>query len=245
MRSNIEPVVRFKDYPILFLRYLLTWKIIRQCTSYSQHELRTYVKEFLLSNPFTDGFHPFTNPDHFKSAVLYALCRRRNPNVVIETGVASGTSSVGILLALERNEAGHLYSIDLPKKVYTTDWGQSYTDEFPGGVTGWRVKEHLRHRWSLIKGSSQDLLADLLNHVGYVDIFYHDGEHTASNMSFEMEHSWSKLTAGGLLVVDNINWNQSFFDFCWKKSISPTIIYPYVGIAMKPNKSKNSDVRIQ
>ena len=46
--------------------------------------------------------------------VLYAVCRIRNPGIVVETGVASGVSSSYILCALENNEHGELYSIDQP-----------------------------------------------------------------------------------------------------------------------------------
>ena len=46
--------------------------------------------------------------------VLYAVCRRQNPDIVVETGVASGVSSSYILCALEKNGHGELYSIDMP-----------------------------------------------------------------------------------------------------------------------------------
>ena len=40
--------------------------------------------------------------------VLYAICRRRELDTVVETGVASGVSSSHILSALEKNKHGQL-----------------------------------------------------------------------------------------------------------------------------------------
>src|SRR6266403_4839363 len=45
---------------------------------------------------------------------LYVICRALEPEVVIETGVASGLSSAYILKALSDNVRGRLYSVDLP-----------------------------------------------------------------------------------------------------------------------------------
>jgi hypothetical protein len=45
---------------------------------------------------------------------VWCLLRHLRPEKVIETGVARGFTSRFILEALERNSAGHLWSIDLP-----------------------------------------------------------------------------------------------------------------------------------
>lgn len=45
-------------------------------------------------------------------AKLYALVREREPDVVVETGVYHGVSTAAILLGLDANDRGTLYSID-------------------------------------------------------------------------------------------------------------------------------------
>src|SRR5262245_22506164 len=45
--------------------------------------------------------------------LLYLLTRAFRPEVFVETGVLNGFSSAFILLAMEHNHAGTLYSIDL------------------------------------------------------------------------------------------------------------------------------------
>lgn len=49
-------------------------------------------------------------------ALVYAIVRVLKPEIVVETGVASGLSSAYILQALEENRKGKLYSIDLPAR---------------------------------------------------------------------------------------------------------------------------------
>lgn len=45
---------------------------------------------------------------------LHALVLLKKPEMMIETGVAHGSSSVAILSAMEKVQKGELYSIDLP-----------------------------------------------------------------------------------------------------------------------------------
>ena len=57
----------------------------------------------------------FANLSPLSSKRLYALLRRLQPEVLVETGVCNGVSSAVILHALHANERGHLYSVDLPE----------------------------------------------------------------------------------------------------------------------------------
>ena len=137
--------------------------------------------------------------------VLYAICRTQKPDIVVETGVSSGVSSSYILSALEKNERGQLYSIDLPS------WQENQS--------GWMIPEYLRHRWYLTLGRSSETLEPLLMKVGDIDIFLHDSDHSYQNMRWEFETAWTYLKAGGLLLSNNINYNDVFADFCRDHSI--------------------------
>ncbi|MFC1946348.1 class I SAM-dependent methyltransferase [Chloroflexota bacterium] len=131
--------------------------------------------------------------------VLYTLCRKVKPDVVIETGVASGVSSSYILCGLHENNNGVLYSIDL-------SWRE--------GQSGWLVPGYLRYRWQLIMGRSSDKLPPLLDSLKTIDIFLHDSEHTYQNMLFEYQTAWTYLQPGGLLLSHNIDTSDAFPDFC-------------------------------
>ena len=50
----------------------------------------------------------------FERSIPYLLVRLIKPKCIVETGVSAGVSSAYILQALQDNEKGMLYSIDLP-----------------------------------------------------------------------------------------------------------------------------------
>jgi predicted O-methyltransferase YrrM len=146
---------------------------------------------------------------------LYRLLRDRRPTICIETGVCNGTSSAIILQALERNRHGRLYSIDFPEFTDSTGefWHKGGAVIPQGKEPGWLVPEHLRSRWELIIGRSQDELEPLLARLGRIDFFLHDSEHSYEWMSFEFSAVMPHLRKGGLMVSDDTDWNSAFEDF--------------------------------
>ena len=179
------------------------------------------------------GFDWVRRTDKFKATILYAICRQLRPSQVVETGVASGTSAVGILAALRDNDYGHLYSIDLPGASYTRDDGIPWVDPLDGRPTGWRVPPDLRGRWSLALGPSRKLLEETLLKLGSIDLFYHDSEHTEVNMDFEIRSAWAALRSGGILLVDNIDWSASFSKFIESHPAKTGILFPHLGLIQR------------
>lgn len=144
----------------------------------------------------------YSDGDPALAAAVWCAVRHLHPERVVETGVARGVTSRFILEALERNGAGHLWSIDLPHL-------------FEPGVhdeTGAAVPSTCRARWTYVHGSSRRRLPALLRDIGPVNVFVHDSLHTARNMRFEMDEVWNILTPGGLMIVDDV-CNQSFREF--------------------------------
>ena len=82
----------------------------------------------------------------------YAAVRALRPDLVVETGVASGVSSAYILLALERNAKGTLHSVEIGDTSYLP------ANKEPG----WIVPEWLRSRWRLHIGDVRAVLPGLL-----------------------------------------------------------------------------------
>jgi predicted O-methyltransferase YrrM len=125
-----------------------------------------------------------------------------HPETVVETGVARGITSYFILDALERNGAGHLWSIDIPPLVALDLRSE----------TGAAVPEGLRHRWTYVEGSSRARLPGLLAQLPPVDLFVHDSMHTKRNVDFELDCVWPALHASGILIADDIQRSASFAD---------------------------------
>ncbi len=134
---------------------------------------------------------------------IWCLARHLRPVNVVETGVARGLTSRVVLEALERNGMGHLWSIDRPPALART-----LHDEI-----GIAVGADLRARWTYISGSSRRRLPPLLQRLGRIDLFIHDSMHTEDNVRFELDRAWAAMSAGGALVVDDIDLNWGFRSF--------------------------------
>jgi predicted O-methyltransferase YrrM len=140
------------------------------------------------------------NADSTLARLLYAICRRLQPDAVVETGVAYGMTSAYVLKALEVNCRGTLFSIDLPPLGRRSD-----------KLQGALVPTGLRSRWVLQRGTSRRQLgATLSQHP--VDLFVHDSLHTYGNMRREFEQAWSRLRPGGVLVSDDVQGNPAFLE---------------------------------
>jgi predicted O-methyltransferase YrrM len=158
--------------------------------------------------------------------LLYVIVRKLCPDKVVETGVSAGVSSAYILQALEDNQNGYLYSIDLPNTAII----EAQKVERSGFV----IPEYLHNRWTLWLGSSQELLRTLLKEVGHIDMFLHDSEHSYNNMQWEYETAWMSMNDGGLIMSHDINDNSAFHDFskCVKRKYFE-IFFTGVGIIKK------------
>ncbi len=171
---------------------------------------------------------------------LYALVRLTQPDTVVETGVASGASSVAILSALEKNGRGRLYSIDLPPDQVIGQRlrdGLIYDRAYQGGKTGWLVPQQLRSRWQLILGDVRDVLKPLLDQLGEIDMFFHDDLHTPEHMFWEFNLVWPYLKAGGLLTSDDVTYGWSDFVRSVDKAISPYLNHDFLSALRKERPS--------
>lgn len=146
--------------------------------------------------------------DNTSGLFLYALCKIVKPDIVIETGVAYGLSSMYILQALNENNKGKLLSIDYIFSPWQTQ-----------EMIGTAIPEHLRDRWELVFGPSSEKLTKVLSDAGSVDIFFHDSLHTYKNMLYEFEKAWPYIKKGGFLISDDIGGNNAFHDFCSSRNI--------------------------
>jgi hypothetical protein len=147
-----------------------------------------------------------------RALVQYSLVRIIKPRLVVETGVNKGLSSAAILTAMERNQEGELYSIDLPTESQLTD-GTVYQRSSPLEV-GRLVPYEVRHRWHLILGDAKNELPKLMDELKNIDIFLHDSLHTEEHMMWEFTTAWPYIREGGFLCSDDIG--VSFLKFAKK-----------------------------
>ena len=147
---------------------------------------------------------------------LYFLVRLKKPTVVIETGVERGASSLFILQALEDNDNGMLYSIDLPNTSYMSPDGNKLQGNTKHETSGICVPDSLHTRWSLTLGNSKIELPRLLEKLTEVDIFVRDDEHTFDFMIWEFEQVFPYLRNDGVIISDNVDINDAMKVFSEK-----------------------------
>jgi len=138
-----------------------------------------------------------------KILVQYAAIRAMVPDVVVETGVASGVSTSYILLALHKNRRGKLHSIEVGDPQYLP----------PGKSTGWIVPDWLKANWNLRIGDARVLLPQLISEYAFIDVFIHDSRHSYDHMLWEFRATYPRLRPGGLLMCDDAAWNLAFSEF--------------------------------
>jgi predicted O-methyltransferase YrrM len=145
--------------------------------------------------------------------VLWVLVRHLRPVRMVETGVARGVSSAFTLDALARNGDGHLWSIDLPP--LGGEWQKQ---------VGIAVAPEVKDRWTYIRGASRRMLPGLLNELGSIDIFTHDGLHTQENQSFEYRTAWPHVRDGGVLASDDVDFSDAFVTFARDSGQVPVLV---------------------
>jgi len=104
---------------------------------------------------------------------------------------------------MECNQKGSLHSIDVNDGSFLPS----------GEQVGWIVPEWLRHRWTVHLGDARELLPQVLENLGTLDIFVHDSLHTYDHMNFEYQQAYPHIRQGGILISDDVLWNPAFPEF--------------------------------
>ena len=203
-------------------------------------DVRIYLDELVSSDIFKTKYS-YGHSGDFDIMILYGLIRLGAPETVLETGVASGRSSAAILSAMKKNNKGTLHSIDLPQHynekpdLYVTHEGnEELTGFVPEGLTpGWIVPDSLRSRWNLVLGNAKYELPKLLETLDTVDIFYHDSDHSQEHMAFEFNAVYPKIEDTGVVLSDDVSWNDAWAHFISQHSAKEICIYRNFGIAKK------------
>jgi hypothetical protein len=150
-----------------------------------------------------------------EGVVLYGLVRALRPEYVVETGIATGVSTSFICAALIQNGSGNLYSIDLPPEESTgvvhSDGSRS-ASRGPGWAVPDPIKTAMQGRHEILLEDVRTSLPKLLARLPRVDFFLHDDLHTPDQMYWEYSLVWPRLSVGGALVSDDINF--SWLRFC-------------------------------
>ena len=222
----------------------------------SQSEYQKYVSEFEegpvaeIRDEALDKYQLLTGGASSMGGIsldtardYYCIRRKIQPETVIETGVCNGLSTLSVLLAISKNQYGQLHSIDYPYRAdesleeFRDDTFESYggaaipSDKEPG----WIIPGELRDYWELIIGKSQKELPKLGSKVDNFDVFIHDSEHSHPCMMFEYELACEWLNQEGIVLSDDITWNDAFDIFTHVREVDYGKLSENVGYMRKIN----------
>ena len=138
--------------------------------------------------------------------LLYWIVRKIQPLVAVETGVAAGYSSNAILMALEANKAGHLYSSDFP--YLRLENAESHI--------GLIVDKKLKTRWTLLIKGDRANLPKIHKSVTQIDLIHYDSDKTYKGRKYAIDLLQTKSTSNTVIVMDDIQDNAYFHDYVSK-----------------------------
>jgi len=152
----------------------------------------TYKKllsEVKLTYPWYIGYD--------EAKIFYMITLYNKPKILLETGVANGTSSFFFLSALKKNGVGKLISADIKNDV---------------GVV---VPDELKSNWDLkiFENDVKNSFKKLVSSIPEIDMFLHDSDHTYNWQYFEYSTVLNKIKEGGLFMSDDVDNSYAFIDF--------------------------------
>jgi GT2 family glycosyltransferase/predicted O-methyltransferase YrrM len=161
--------------------------------------------------------------------LVHHLVRHLRPWTVVETGVASGWSSLAMLAAMERNTRGHLFSVDMP-----------YAKRGNDAYVGVAVPHELRKRWTMDRRPDRDALPEMARRLSTIDVAHYDSDKSHEGRSYAYPMLWSLLRPGGLLISDDVEDNSAFAEFAESCGVEPWILEKekkgnFTGILVKPH----------
>lgn len=178
----------------------------------------------------------------YHSFTLYLLTRIIKPNLIIETGVNNGKSSVNFLFGLRKNKKGKLISID--KKETTKKLKDGKTPyQLVDNQIGWLIPKIYKTRWKLYEGDRLKILKMINKKNLYFrpNIFLHDSLHTMKH-TYEEIKIISKLNnpsnASILILVDDINMGsgKAFKKFLLKNKLTGYTFRTLGAVLIEQNK---------
>ncbi len=198
----------------------------------SADELREYEREYDDLEWFHDAYADrvaeihdagvATDTTHWRDGVtLYVVCRALEVETAVETGVLFGSFDAHVLAAMERNGGGTLHSVDLPG-------GPPGPFEY-----GHLIPDRCRDRWELYRGDAREVLPDLLERVGPVELFLHDSDHRLPHMRFEYETALDRLEPGGVLASHDVRLSGLFGRFTAANGLRSRVVCD-TGVARAP-----------
>ena len=157
--------------------------------------------------------------------LLYFITKKRKPNIIVETGVAAGWSSLAFLRASKNNDNVKVFSSDFPY----------FRKKYPEKYIGILVKNepNLKNFNLFIEGDEINIpiIAEKLED-NKIDLFHYDSDKSYAGRDFCLKFLKKHFSKNAILIFDDIHNNFHFRDFVQNNNLKYTIISNpnYVGL---------------
>jgi len=163
------------------------------------------------------GGHPYTfGPRHF-------LTKQKKPNVIVETGVAAGWSSLAFLRASKNNDNVKIFSSDLPY----------FKEKDAEKNIGILIKnEQNKDKLKLFISGDQINLQLIIKQLQHnkIDLLHYDSDKSYSGRNLFLKSLKHYFSDDAILIFDDIHNNLHFKDFVENNNLKYTVFKNYVGL---------------
>jgi len=146
--------------------------------------------------------------------LIYWLVKIKKIKYSLETGVASGWSSLAILLAQKDIKNSLLISIDMPYP-----W---IKDSFK--YVGLAVPKWLRGKWELIRENDRIGLPKAFDRNIKFGLVHYDSDKSVYGKKWALNYIYSKLEVNSIFLVDDIGDNLTFHEFVKENNLKHLIV---------------------
>ena len=165
----------------------------------------------------------------FERVLIYVLIRFFKPKYTLETGVYYGGNTTFALKAIDKNLSGKLISIDYPDSQIRSELQSNKRHKLVGDSElynkklkpGFMTPEYLRKNWEFIEGDSLEIIPNLKYEF---DLYIHDSDHSMNFLTSELREASKKLKNNSIILVDDIDWSNAFFGFCFTNRLWPVLL---------------------
>ena len=157
--------------------------------------------------------------------LLYFLTKKRKPNIIVETGVAAGWSSLAFLRASKNNDNIKIFSSDFPY------FRKKNPEEYIGILV--KNEPNLKNSNLFIEGDEINIPLIIKElKTNKIDLFHYDSDKSYKGRNFCLRMLKQHFSDNAILIFDDIHNNFHFRDFVQSNNLKFTIIdHPnYVGI---------------
>ena len=172
--------------------------------------------------------------------LIYVLIRHFKPKKILETGVHAGGNTAFILRAVHKNYLEsknkkkfihkNVLSIDLPDYEIRKKLNKQFNNRHPLVKNlelydetlnpGFIIPEKYKKYLTIKLGDSLKILKKIKIKF---DFYIHDSEHYFSFLNKELNIVDKKTTKNSVIIVDDIDWSNAFYNFCSNKRYYPIL----------------------